>query len=288
MGARHDSEESGWTEMALKPVSRRHHDALARVDWERFEVLVAGFYRSQGYEVEHVGTGGTGRDCDGGVDLKLRRDDSFILVQCKRWTAMKVPHNAVHELLGIMVNQGATGAILITSGEFTKAAIEAGARQRNFQLVDGHELRAMLGPVPDSALDSLARLRGPATKLAAKASSGLGQAIVVKLVIAGLFLIFVILVARHLQGVIQSLPTAASSRSNAAAQGTGQPAPVTAPTVRVAADPCQELIDKPSGTYIDHCAGGKAPQPLSAAQRRQQQRGADEAIKVISDGTPEL
>src|SRR5688572_29128395 len=168
----------------LKPVSRRHDDSLSRVGWEQFEVLVAGYYRSQGYQVEHVGTGETGRDSDGGVDLKLRRDDSYILVQCKRWTAMKVPHNAVHELLGIMVNQGATGAILITSGEFTKAAIEAASRQRNFKLVDGHELRVMLGPVPDSALDSLARLRGPATKLAAKASSGLGQAIVVKLAIA--------------------------------------------------------------------------------------------------------
>lgn len=273
--------------MALKPVSRRHDDGLSRVGWEQFEVLLAGYYRSQGYEVEHVGTGKTGRNSDGGVDLKLRREDSYILVQCKRWTAMKVPHNAVHELLGIMVNQGATGAILITSGEFTKAAIEAGARQRNFQLIDGHELRAMLGPVPDSALDSLARLRGPATRLAGKAASDLGRAMAAKLAIAALFLIFVVLVGRYLQGVILSLPAGGAPHSNAAARE-AVPAPADVPAVRVAADPCQELIDKPSGTYIDHCASGKAPQPLSAAQRREQQRRAEEAIKVISGSTPEL
>lgn len=272
----------------LKPVSRRHRDALSRVGWEQFEQLLAGYYRSQGYQVEHVGTGATGGSSDGGVDLKLRRDDSYILVQCKRWTAMKVPHNAVHELLGIMVNQGATGAILITSGEFTKAAIEAASRQRNFKLIDGHELRVMLGPVPDSALDSLARLRGPATKLAGKAVSDLGRAVVAKLVLAGLFLIFVVLVAQYLQGVIRSLPAAVAPRPNAAAHEVQPPTPMSAPAARVAADPCQELIDKPSGTYIDHCHGGTPLGQLSAAALREKQRRADEAIKVISETTPEL
>jgi restriction system protein len=224
----------------LKPVSRRHDDSLSRVGWEQFEALVAGYYRSQGFQVEHVGTGETGRDSDGGVDLKLRRGESYILVQCKRWTAMKVPHNVVHELLGIMVNQGATGAILITSGEFTKAAIEAASRQRNFKLIDGHELRVMLGPVPDSALDSLARWRAPASKMAGKAASGLGRAMVAKLVIAGLFLVFVVLVARHLQSVILSLPAAVAPRPGALTQGAERPVPVISPTVQ--ADAATKVI----------------------------------------------
>ncbi len=272
----------------LKPVSHRHGDALSRVDWREFEELLARHYRSQGYQVEHVGTGATGLTFDGGIDLKLRREGSYILVQCKRWTAMKVPHNAVHELLGIMVNQGATGAILITSGEFTKAAIEAGARQRNFQLIDGHELRAMLGPVPDSVLDSLARLRGPATKLAGRAASDLGRAVVAKLVFAGLFLVFVVLVARYMQGVILSLPTGDAPPSDAATRETGRPAPAHVPDVRVPPERCNELIDKASRTYIDHCTGGEASRPLSAAQHREQQRRADEAAKVIADSTPAL
>ncbi|HEY5802509.1 MAG TPA: restriction endonuclease [Lysobacter sp.] len=274
--------------MALKPVSRRHDDALSRVGWEQLETLVAGHYRSLGYEVEHVGTGETGRRSDGGVDLKLRRDDSYILVQCKRWAAMKVPHNAVHELLGVMVNQGATGAILITSGEFTKAAIEAASRQRNFKLIDGNELRVMLGPVPESALDSLARLRGPATTIASGAVSKLGRAMVGKLVAAGLLLLVVVLMFQYIEGVIRSLPATMVASQAAAVSEAGSSAPASVQAVQAIADPCHEVVDKPSGTYIDHCSSGKVPEQLSAAQLREKQRNADEAMKVIAESTPEL
>ena len=131
----------------LKSVRNRHDDALSRVGWDRLESLLAEHYTGEGYQVEHVGTGGTGRRFDGGIDLKLRKDDAYILVQCKHWNAKQVPHNAVHELLGIMVNEGASGAILVTSGEFTRAAMEAATKQGHVQLVDGDALREMLGPL---------------------------------------------------------------------------------------------------------------------------------------------
>lgn len=133
----------------LKNVKARHHDALTRVAWDQFEVLLAGHYRKEGFHVEHVGTGATGKRFDGGIDLKLRRDDEFILVQCKHWNAKQVPHNDVHQLIGIMVNEGATGAILVTSGEFTRYAIESATKQGHVQLIDGGQLRAMIGPLPD-------------------------------------------------------------------------------------------------------------------------------------------
>jgi hypothetical protein len=133
----------------LKNVRSRRDDALTRVGWDQLESLLAVYYREQGYQVEHCGTGATRARFDGGIDLKLRKDDQYILVQCKHWNAKQVPHNAVHELLGIMVNQGATGAILVTSGEFTKAAIEAATRQGHVQLIDGDELRAMIGPIAE-------------------------------------------------------------------------------------------------------------------------------------------
>lgn len=135
----------------LKRVARRHRDALAQMGWDRLETLLAAYYRSEGYEVEHTGTGATGARFDGGIDLKLRRGEQFIVVQCKHWTAMKVPHNAVHELLGLMVNHGATGAVLASSGEFTRAAVEAAQRLGHVRLIDGDELRAMLGPIREPA-----------------------------------------------------------------------------------------------------------------------------------------
>src|SRR3546814_5441013 len=101
------------------------------------------------YDVEHTGTGASGTKFDGGIDLKLRRGAEYVLVEAKHWNAFQVPHNVVHQLLGVMVNQGATGAIVVTSGEFTKAAIEAATRHGHVQLIDGAELRQMLGPIPE-------------------------------------------------------------------------------------------------------------------------------------------
>lgn len=142
----------------LKNVRNRRHDALAQVQWQRFETILAEHYAGQGWAVEHAGTGAGGRGFDGGVDLKLRRQGQYVLVQCKHWNAKQVTHNAVHELLGIKVNENATGAIVITSGEFTQAAQRAATRQNHVELIDGDALRLMLGP----QLDALAATKPPA------------------------------------------------------------------------------------------------------------------------------
>lgn len=132
----------------LKNVRQRRDDALARVGWDQLELLLAAYYRGQGYAVEHVGTAGVGSRYDGGIDLKLRRGDEYVVVQCKHWNAKQVPHNDVHQLLGVMLSEGATGAIFVTSGEFSAYAVESAARSGRVQLVDGEALRAMLGPLP--------------------------------------------------------------------------------------------------------------------------------------------
>jgi restriction system protein len=132
----------------LKDVRQRYGDALTRVSWQDFERLLAAHYTTQGYRVEHVGTAGSGARFDGGIDFKLRRDDQYLVVQCKHWNARQVPHNPVHELLGVMLTEGATGAIVVTSGEFTEAARVAALKQPCIQLIDGAALRQMLGPLP--------------------------------------------------------------------------------------------------------------------------------------------
>lgn len=146
----------------LKNARNRRDDALTRVAWDRLEALLADYYRGQGWAVEHVGTGAGRTRFDGGIDLKLRRHDRYVVVQCKHWSAKQVTHNAVHELLGIKVNENATGAIVVTSGEFTQAARHAATRQDQVQLIDGDALRAMLGP----QLDALAAAEPPPLPMA--------------------------------------------------------------------------------------------------------------------------
>ena len=130
-----------------KKVSRRYSDSLAQISWQEFEQLLATYYTAQGYRVEHVGTGGSSTKFDGGIDLKLYRDDQYLIVQCKHWNVFQVTHNPVHELLGVMLTQHATGAIVITSGEFSRAARVAAAEEPRVTLIDGTKLREMLGPI---------------------------------------------------------------------------------------------------------------------------------------------
>lgn len=132
--------------MALKRNRKQWDDPLSRMDPTRFEALIGDHYRKQGYRVEHVGAEASGQRYDGGIDLKMHRGAEYLIVQCKRWTSGQVPHNAVHELLGVMLTEGASGAIVVTSGEFTLAARNAAAKYRHVHLIDGVELRAMLGP----------------------------------------------------------------------------------------------------------------------------------------------
>jgi hypothetical protein len=57
---------------------------------------------------------------------------------------------------------------------------------------------------------------------------------------------------------------------------------------KVDPNPCHETIDWQTGTYIDHCAQVSPPKRPTAAEVREQQRKADEAIRVIEATTPEM
>jgi len=106
--------------------------------------VVADYYRRRGYQVEHCGTGRSGRRFDGGIDLKLYRDGSYTVVQCKRENAFQVAHNVGHQLLGVMLTEKADRAIVVNAGEFTPYALESARKDSRLQLIDGDELRRML------------------------------------------------------------------------------------------------------------------------------------------------
>lgn len=295
----------------LKFVRNRRDDALSRIGWDRLETLLAEHYQREGYAVEHVGTGGSGRKFDGGIDLKLRKGDEYILVQSKHWNAMQVPHNAVHELLGVMVNEGATGAILVTSGEFTRAAIEAATRQGHVQLIDGDDLRAMLGllPEPDpqteSAVERAVRLQeGARPSYSQRSLDDKSKMVLAKLALAAFALLLFLWGINTIFSTIRQIPLQQQARMQATrAAQSAQPqssfpargAAVSMPSQSVSdsgsrldPNPCHELIDAQSGTYIDHCAQSVPAHKQTAAEIRESQRKADEAMKVIEASTPDM
>lgn len=296
--------------MSLKRVSYRRNDTLARIDWAELERLLAKHYGHAGFEVDHCGTGSGASRYDGGIDLKMRRGEEFILVQCKHWNAMKVPHNDVHQLIGLMVNEGATGAILVTSGEFTRAAIEAATKHGQVQLVDGDDLRAMLGPLPEPneapmsrfeqllssdlgqstkgaagyAVERLLaaaddRIRGGGRRSMVSRTVGASAKILILKVVVGLLVPILIVLAfmgwvAHVFRPDYLMPTAP------AASAPVQPQQGVAQSQAAQASPVVEQIEAAHPTHTPH-------EP-TAEEIREQQRRAEEAIKVLEATTPEL
>ena len=103
--------------------------------WKEFEHLIGEAYRRQGYSVEERGGSGP----DGGIDLVLTRGGLRVLVQCKHWKAWNVGVKTVRELYGVTMAEGASGGILVTTGDFSQDAV-AFARGKNIDLVNGQEV----------------------------------------------------------------------------------------------------------------------------------------------------
>lgn len=132
-----------------RAAERPESDTLRGMSWREFELLISESFRRRGYQVLEKGGGRP----DGGVDLVVTKNNERYLVQCKHWRAVKVGVNVVRELYGVVVAEGAVGGFAITSGAFTKDAMEFAAG-RNIELIDGPRLLAMIGdagraaPVP--------------------------------------------------------------------------------------------------------------------------------------------
>ncbi len=109
--------------------------SIRDLSWQEFEYLVGEAYRRQGYVVEETGS----PSGDGGIDLSLRRGAEWVVVQCKQWKARKVGVRPVRELYGVMTSEGATGAILVTCGSFTREA-ESFAQGKPIKLIGGQDL----------------------------------------------------------------------------------------------------------------------------------------------------
>jgi len=124
-------------------------DHLETLTGKEFEELVVRMLSGMGLTIQERSTG-----ADGGVDLVAHSPEPIkggtSVVQCKRQVS-KVGAPVVRDLLGTVTARKANKGILITTSEFTAAAIEF-AQTNRIELIDGHVLRRLLqehmGEVP--------------------------------------------------------------------------------------------------------------------------------------------
>ena len=267
----------------LKRVRNRRSDALSQMTWQALETLLAVHYRGQGYAVEHVGTAASGSRYDGGIDLKLRRGDEYVIVECKHWNARQVPHNVVHQLLGIMVNEGATGAIVVSSGEFTERAKEAAARRGEVQLVDGDALRAMLGPLPTPEPEPASGWRNVDPTEMRSWRGARGVSLGRTLAVAGIGLATVLALVFVLRAAIGLRQAEILRREARAAQTIAAPAIAPRPRVAAPAKPLAAPVPPPTAPGPPKIQLG-----MTEAEKAEWNRKNAESMKIIEKTTPEM
>ncbi len=126
--------------------NQKNIQTIRSLTWRQFEELVAEAYRRQGYTVIENQTIGA----DGGIDVRLKKDNALHLVQCKNWRINKVGVKTVREMYGVMVAEHASSMKIIISGMFTQEA-KSFAHNKPIDLVDGPQLEKLIANVQTSA-----------------------------------------------------------------------------------------------------------------------------------------
>jgi restriction system protein len=140
---------------------------LRALGWQLFESIVGEAFRRQGYTVTENGQGGA----DGGVDLVLMKAGNRYLVQCKQYRASSVSVMVVREIFGVVAAQRASGAIVVTTGTFTKDAIEF-AKSQPIELIDGARLEQMVRGINGVVTPAPVGVDDPAPQSASRPPAG--------------------------------------------------------------------------------------------------------------------
>jgi restriction system protein len=115
--------------------------------WTEFEAYLAEYFRRRGAAVTNRG----GALADGGVDLVLDDASGRRIVQAKHWKGRRVGVVPLRALWGILDDERAQGAIVVTSGEFTPDALEF-AEGKRLELIGRDQLERLIAGVKGSGV----------------------------------------------------------------------------------------------------------------------------------------
>jgi restriction system protein len=131
-----------------RAVDRTRFDSEVRLEdltWSQFEGYLAEYFRRRGSSVTRRG----GAIADGGVDLVLDDASGRRIVQAKHWKVRRVGVVPLRALWGIMDDERAQGAVVITSGEFTPDAVRF-ADGKRLELIGRDQLIRLIAEVKGS------------------------------------------------------------------------------------------------------------------------------------------
>ena len=157
---RYDTQDSRFVEPYSVTDNLREEDNLAAMDWEDFEHLIR-----EAFEKEFSATGGevkiTQASRDRGVDAVAYDPDPIrggkIVIQAKRYTNT-VGVDAVRDLYGTVINEGASKGILVTTSDYGPDSYEF-AKGKPITLLNGSNLLHLLEKYGHKATINIAEAR---------------------------------------------------------------------------------------------------------------------------------
>ncbi len=134
-------------------MDRNRFDSDIRLDeltWPQFEGYLAEYFRRRGSSVTQRG----GAIADGGVDLVLDDATGRRIVQAKHWKTRSVGVVPLRALWGLLGDERAQGAVVVTSGQFTADAI-AFAEGKRLELIAREQLLRLINEVKNGTHASI-------------------------------------------------------------------------------------------------------------------------------------
>ena len=119
------------------------NDALSRIAWQDFEILVANRYRRHGWDVAHCGDGRPGVRAETEVELRMKKDGELALVQCRHESLVRLDAGTVERLLASAAEERATQVILIASADVPDDVRQL-AESGGATVIEGATVREML------------------------------------------------------------------------------------------------------------------------------------------------
>lgn len=254
---------------------------LQPLRWKEFAQLVTRSFEGRGFRIDDVQKN-PGVD---GVDYTLRRGDERHLLMIKHGGAYRVGPGPVRGVLSMLPAHGAQGGILVTSGRFDAAAVEAG-RGQPVTLVDGEALWNQIKPLLPTAMLDEADRRASAARTQALGRARLFALLGVSLALAGGV---TLLLGRDVgsgtdDAVAAPLapPPAAPARAAAAQAPTTAAAPAdTPPPARAAAQPV--TLSETELEQQRNLAAGEALLVPGVASTRWETRSTLEIAILVDD-----
>jgi hypothetical protein len=123
-------------------------ELLRKLEWKRFEQIVALYYGENGITAKCTCIGP-----DGGVDVKLHRNGEerpYCYIQCKAWGSEKVPITKVREFLGVMAAEKITEGIFVTTSDFWADA-RAFAEANGIAAINANDFLRAFATLPATA-----------------------------------------------------------------------------------------------------------------------------------------